>query len=76
MERSGIIRWLELLNVINKRDIKMLEEILNQIPNQPQRQDSMLEQLNDLHRLAITLGMYDAADGLRACWNLDKPELS
>jgi hypothetical protein len=54
----------------------MFKEILKQIPNQPQRQDSMLDQLKDLHRVAITLGMYDAADGLRACWNIDKPELS
>jgi hypothetical protein len=28
----------------------------------PQRQDSLTNQLTDLHRIAARLGMYDAAD--------------
>lgn len=31
---------------------------------QPQRQDSLTDQLRDLHRVAARLGMYDAADWL------------
>lgn len=34
------------------------------IKQQPQRQDSLSEQLDDLHRVAARLGMYDAADWL------------
>ena len=30
----------------------------------PQRQDSVTDQLTDLHRIAARLGMYDAADWL------------
>lgn len=32
------------------------------ISQQPQRQDSLTEQLSDLHAVATRLGMYDAAD--------------
>lgn len=32
------------------------------IPQQPQRQDSLVDQLKDLHIVAARLGMYDAAD--------------
>ena len=35
---------------------------LHQIPQLPQRQDSTLDQLQDLHAVANRLGMYDAAD--------------
>jgi hypothetical protein len=31
---------------------------------QPQRQDSLADQLRDLHRIAARYGMYDAADWL------------
>jgi hypothetical protein len=34
----------------------------------PQRQDSLNDQLRDLHRLAARLGMYDAADWLWKKW--------
>lgn len=34
------------------------------IPQQPQRQDSLLDQLEELHIAATRLGMYDAADWL------------
>lgn len=34
------------------------------IQQQPQRQDSLAEQLVDLHVMAGRLGMYDAADWL------------
>lgn len=37
---------------------------LDQIPQLPQRQDSLADQLHDLHIVATRLGMYDAADWL------------
>ena len=43
-----------------------LEAILQQIPQQPQRQDSTHAQLADLYAFAIRLGLYDAADAIRA----------
>lgn len=36
------------------------------IPRQPQRQDSLSDQLWTLHEAAVRLGCYDAADWLRA----------
>lgn len=38
-----------------------------------QRQDSLTEQLEDLHRYAIREGMYDAAEWLRRAWNRSEP---
>lgn len=38
--------------------------VLKQIPKLPQRQDSALEQMDDLRRVAVQLGMYDAADAI------------
>lgn len=40
------------------------------IPQQTQRQDSVYEQVKDLHGWAVRLGMYDAADWMqqRARW--------
>lgn len=41
-----------------------------QLPKQlPQRQDSLLDQLHDLQRVATKLGMYDAADFLNSIQN-------
>ena len=40
----------------------MTEFKWSDIPQQTQRQDSLTEQLNDLYRAAVRLGMYDAAD--------------
>jgi len=34
------------------------------LEQRPQRQDSLADQLTDLHRVAARLGMYDAADWL------------
>lgn len=42
---------------MSKRDLKLPEQ-------QPQRQDSLEDQLTDLHILATRYGMYDAADWL------------
>jgi hypothetical protein len=39
----------------------------------PQRQDSLLEQLEDLHQVAQELGMYDAADWMRKRWDVAAP---
>jgi hypothetical protein len=39
---------------------------LDQFPQQPQRQDALDDQLDDLERVAVRLGLYDAHDWLRA----------
>ena len=41
---------------------KMILEIIDKIPQQPQRQDSLASQLADLRVAANRLGLYDAAD--------------
>lgn len=38
--------------------------IISLIPRQPQRQDSLAEQMRDLRIAAIRLGLYDAYDHL------------
>lgn len=38
---------------------------LNELPVWPQRQDAVIDQLQDLVRVANRLGMYDAADAVR-----------
>lgn len=43
----------------------------NTIPPMPQRQDSLINQLEDLRRVAIRLGMYDAADWMARRYPLD-----
>ncbi|WP_409286882.1 hypothetical protein [Pseudomonas guariconensis] len=43
-----------------------LQKLLDQIPQQPQRQDSTKAQLADLHAFANRLGLYDAADAIKA----------
>jgi len=43
-----------------------LKALLEQIPHQPQRQDSTNAQLRDLHTFANRLGLYDAADIIRS----------
>jgi hypothetical protein len=40
-------------------------DVFNEIVQQPQRQDSLTEQLADLITVATLLGMYDAADYVR-----------
>ena len=44
---------------------KMILEIIDKIPQQPQRQDSLASQLADLRIAANKLGLYDAADFIR-----------
>lgn len=45
-------------------------EWFNKLPKQlPQRQDSLLDQLHDLQRVATRLGMYDAADYINSIQN-------
>lgn len=41
---------------------------LSFIPQLPQRQDSLAEQLDDLRAIANRLGLYDAADALLAIY--------
>jgi hypothetical protein len=40
------------------------EMVTTWLEQKPQRQDSLADQLADLHRVAARLGMYDAADWL------------
>lgn len=42
-----------------------LKAHLPEVPQFPQRQDSLTDQLQDLYAVACRLGMYDAADYLR-----------
>jgi len=52
----------------------MSDAIETWLEPRPQRQDSLTDQLVDLHRVAARLGMYDAADWL---WKwMPKPEES
>lgn len=43
-----------------------LKAELAKLAKQPQRQDSALEQLADLHAFANKLGLYDAADLIKS----------
>ena len=43
-----------------------LKQLLDQIPQMPQRQDSTRDQLADLHAFANRLGLYDAAAAIKA----------
>lgn len=45
-------------------------ELLAKIPCLPQRQDSLLNQMQDLYHVANKLGLHDAADRLRYQFNL------
>jgi hypothetical protein len=42
-----------------------IRELVAKIPAMAQRQDSTFTQLEDLHAVAVKLGMYDAADWLK-----------
>lgn len=42
-----------------------LTKVFKALPTIPQRQDSTIDQLRDLERVAVKLGMYDASDLLR-----------
>lgn len=44
---------------------EILKNELAKIAQQPQRQDSTVDQLKDLHAFAVRLGLYDAADLIR-----------
>ena len=50
---------------------------LANIPALPQRQDSVSDQLNDMHRVANRLGLYDAADALKQVFGdqMDKTDI-
>ena len=49
-----------------------MSELLDGIPVRPQRQDSAIDQLQDLARVAVRLGMYDAVDVMRQAFELGK----
>ena len=42
-----------------------LRDAIKAMPSLPQRQDGTMDQLRDLERVAVKLGMYDAADQLK-----------
>jgi len=42
-----------------------IAKALKSLPAFPQRQDSTMDQLADLERVAVKFGMYDAADLIR-----------
>lgn len=50
---------------MDKDGLKKLQNLLEEIPDKPQRQDSTGRQLRDLHAVANKLGMQDAADALK-----------
>ena len=52
----------ELLEEIQLKTVRRFEPILNSIPRQTQRQDSLSNQLRDLIAVGNPLGLYDAAD--------------
>jgi len=45
--------------------LQKLQDLLEELPDRPQRQDSTGRQLRDLHSVANKLGMQDAADALK-----------
>lgn len=47
------------------------KQVLSQIPAQTQRQDSTMDQLQDLLCVAVRLGMYDAHDAIKTLIKLD-----
>lgn len=47
-------------------------KLLEQIPQQSQRQDSAKTQLEDLHAFANRLGLYKAADAIKTIFNATK----
>lgn len=53
----------ELFRLLERKDL------LDEIPDLPQRQDSTASQLEDLIAVANKLGMYDAADLLNQTFN-------
>jgi len=56
-------KLIEAMKVIEKeRDEYYYGDLLAYIPQEPQRQDSTLNQLQDLIQVAQKLGMHDAAD--------------
>ena len=46
-------------------DYKSTKELIDMLPELPQRQDSTNEQLKDLYAVATRLGLYDAGDAVR-----------
>lgn len=49
---------------MSMKDMENWEREVNKIENCPQRQDSTVDQLQDLMTVANKLGFYDAADAI------------
>ena len=49
-----------------------MKDLLQSIPAYTQRQDSVIDQLIDLQRVANKLGMYDATDAINQLFKLNK----
>ena len=60
----------ELAKERSKPDEVGCKSLLAEIPCLPQRQDSLLDQMQDLYHVANKLGLCDAADRLRYQFNL------
>ena len=48
-----------------KDEISMWEKELKKVNQCPQRQDSLVDQMYDLHYIANKFGLYDAADYIK-----------
>jgi hypothetical protein len=53
------------MDPLQKQQIEKRKALLEQVPEKPQRQDSVRAQLLDLLAVAERLGMYDASDFLK-----------
>lgn len=52
-------------------DNTTLDELIQNLPRLPQRQDDTQAQLRDLWRVANMLGLYDAADHIKPATGLE-----
>jgi len=53
------------MNPLKKVQIQKRKELLSDVPEKPNRQDSLNSQLRDLVAVAQKLGMQDAADFIK-----------
>jgi len=61
----GWIRAEDCSQCVKNESISMWKEQLKKVEQFPQRQDSLVEQMYDLHAIANKFGLYDAADSIK-----------
>lgn len=66
--------WHETTSSTSHETASLLSGILGRLEQQPQRQDSLNDQLSDLAHVANRLGMYDAADYIARQLSTPTPE--